>query len=84
MRSSDSAPARLPPKVPALRLGMPVPANRAPRPAAERLIRALARDRLRDLRDDGVTIGYIGRMYGVSGERMQEIERELARPSSRG
>src|SRR5688500_7390834 len=30
-----------------------------------RLLRRLACDRLRDLRDDGVTVGYMARMYGV-------------------
>src|SRR5688500_16726160 len=30
-----------------------------------RLLRRLAADRLRDLRDDGVTVGYMARMYGV-------------------
>ncbi|MEX2570938.1 MAG: hypothetical protein WD737_06505 [Gemmatimonadota bacterium] len=45
----------------------------------EALIRRLALDRLRDLHDDGVTMDYIGRMYGVSGPRMREIEDELRR-----
>ncbi|MQA92541.1 MAG: hypothetical protein GEU90_20355 [Gemmatimonas sp.] len=45
----------------------------------DRLIRRLALDRLRDLRDDGVTMAYIGRMYGVSGERMEAVETELRR-----
>ena len=41
------------------------------------LVRKLALDRLRDLRDDGVTTDYIGRMYGVSRERLLELERDL-------
>ncbi len=41
------------------------------------LIRRLALDRLRDLRDDGVTTEYIGRMYGVSAERIRLLEEQL-------
>lgn len=47
-----------------------------PDPAAEarlRLLRRLAADRLRDLRDDGVSAGYIARMYGVETSEIQEM-----------
>lgn len=38
-----------------------------------RLVRRLAADRLRDLRDDGVTVAYMARMYGVEPELMEEM-----------
>ena len=38
-----------------------------------RLLRRLAADRLRDLRDDGVTVGYMARMYGVEQGVMEEM-----------
>lgn len=47
-----------------------------PDPAADaraRLLRRLASDRLRDLRDDGVTVGYMARMYGVEQGLMEEM-----------
>jgi hypothetical protein len=37
------------------------------------LLRRLAGDRLRDLRDDGVTVGYMARMYGVEQGLMEEM-----------
>jgi hypothetical protein len=37
------------------------------------LLRHLAGDRLRDLRDDGVTVGYMARMYGVEQGLMEEM-----------
>ncbi|HEY0017705.1 MAG TPA: hypothetical protein VGC13_15440 [Longimicrobium sp.] len=37
------------------------------------LLRRLACDRLRDLRDDGVTVGYMARMYGVEPGMMEEM-----------
>lgn len=37
------------------------------------LLRRLAGDRLRDLRDDGVTVGYMARMYGVEQGVMEEM-----------
>ncbi len=37
------------------------------------LLRRLAADRLRDLRDDGVTVGYVARMYGVDREQMEDV-----------
>lgn len=44
---------------------------------AERLIRRLAADHLRELRDDGMTVDYVARIYGVSPERMEILYREL-------
>lgn len=38
-----------------------------------RLLRRLAADRLRDLRDDGVTVGYMARMYDVEPALMEEV-----------
>ena len=49
---------------------------REPEPE-ERLIRQLAADHLRELRDDGVTIDYVARMYGVSPERMEILFNDL-------
>jgi len=37
------------------------------------LLRRLAADRLRDLRDDGVTVAYMARMYGVEQGMMEEM-----------
>jgi hypothetical protein len=37
------------------------------------LLRRLAADRLRDLRDDGVTVAYMARMYGVEQGLMEEV-----------
>jgi hypothetical protein len=37
------------------------------------LLRRLAADRLRDLRDDGVTVGYMARIYGVEQGTMEEM-----------
>lgn len=50
-----------------------------PDPAVEqaRLLRRLAADRLRELRDDGVTPGYIARMYGVELGMMEETMQSL-------
>jgi hypothetical protein len=38
-----------------------------------RLQRRLAADRLRDLRDDGVTVAYMARMYDVEPGMMEEM-----------
>ena len=46
--------------------------------ARARLIRRLAADRLRDLRDDGVTISYMARMYDVETAMMEEMINALA------
>jgi hypothetical protein len=56
----------------------PLPA--APDPdelARAALLRRLAADRLRDLRDDGVTVAYMARMYGVEREAMHETMETL-------
>ena len=50
----------------------PVDAGRADAERAT-LLRRLASDRLRDLRDDGVTVGYMARMYGVEQGLMEEM-----------
>lgn len=50
----------------------PLPAD-APESEPARLLRRLASDRLRDLRDDGVTVGYMARMYGVEQALMEEM-----------
>ena len=41
------------------------------------LLRRLAIDRLRDLRDDGVTTAYVARMYGVDRTELAEVMAEL-------
>lgn len=41
------------------------------------VIRRLAADRLRDLRDDGLTLAYAARMYGIDTPEMESIEAEL-------
>ncbi|HEX2204067.1 MAG TPA: hypothetical protein VHG91_12240 [Longimicrobium sp.] len=43
----------------------------------ERLVRRLAADRLRDLRDDGVTLAYVARMYGVDPGDLERLQAEL-------
>ena len=51
-----------------------------PDPRAEeqaRLIRRLAGDRLRELRDDGVTPSYIARVYGVELSVIEETMQSL-------
>jgi hypothetical protein len=51
----------------------PLPAIEDPREiASAALLRRLAADRLRDLRDDGLTTGYMARMYGVDREIVEE------------
>ena len=49
----------------------------ARREAREALLRRLAADRLRDLRDDGVTTAYVARMYGVERELLEEAMDEV-------
>lgn len=49
------------------------------RESTDPLVTRLALDRIRELRDDGVTTEYIGRMYGVTGDRVQKLEEELRR-----
>lgn len=43
------------------------------------LVRVLALDRLRELHDDGVTTDYMARMYGVSGDYIEQLESDLRR-----
>ncbi len=51
-----------------------IPLDADPADAARaKLLRRLACDRLRDLRDDGVTVGYMARMYGVEQGMMEEM-----------
>lgn len=45
--------------------------------ARTRLMAKLAADRLRELRDDGVTLHYIARMYEVAPESMERLYGEL-------
>ncbi|HEX6373164.1 MAG TPA: hypothetical protein VF006_29845 [Longimicrobium sp.] len=52
----------------------PLPLDADPAAAAHaRLLRRLAGDRLRDLRDDGVTVGYMARIYDVEQGVMEEM-----------
>jgi hypothetical protein len=70
--------------------GYIVPSTPAPRPlralpieeveveaAREVLLHRLAADRLRDLRDDGLTLAYVARMYGVDLTEMEAVDAEL-------
>jgi hypothetical protein len=43
----------------------------------ETVIRRRAADRLRDLRDDGLTLAYAARMYGIDAAEMEALEAEL-------
>lgn len=49
----------------------------------EALIQRLAADRLRDLRDDGVTLAYVARMYEVDPGLLERLQGELV-PTRRG
>lgn len=51
----------------------PIPLDADPDTDRARLLRRLAMDRLRDLRDDGVTVGYMARMYDVEQRVMEEM-----------
>lgn len=44
---------------------------------AEELIRRLAADRLRTLVDDGVTLSYVARMYGIPVDQIERLRNEL-------
>lgn len=55
---------------------LPVEEVEVPDPR-ETVIRRLAADRLRDLRDDGLTLAYAARMYGIDADEMAAIEAEL-------
>jgi predicted subunit of tRNA(5-methylaminomethyl-2-thiouridylate) methyltransferase len=46
------------------------------------VVRRLAADRLRDLRDDGITLAYIARMYGVDVDEIRSLASDLV-PSMR-
>ena len=67
-------PAATPPARPIRALPLEDPAERE---ARERLIRRLAADRLRDLRDDGVTVAYVARMYDVEPGAIEHLLAEL-------
>ena len=54
-----------------------LPVNDIEPDPAEALIRRMAADRLRDLRDDGVTLGYVARMYGVEAALLERLQSEL-------
>ena len=56
----------------------PFPIDTDPADAARaRLLRRLACDRLRDLRDDGVTVAYMARMYDVEQGLLEEMVNAL-------
>lgn len=57
----------------------PMPRNRivGTAPEEDTLVLRLAADRLRELRDDGVTLDYVARMYGVGAERMEILYHRL-------
>jgi hypothetical protein len=60
-----------------------LPVETVPEPSVrDELIRRLAGDRLRDLRDDGVTLGYIARMYGADVDDIRALASDLV-PSMR-
>jgi len=65
---------------PALRV---LPVDPEENAAREALVRRLAADRLRDLRDDGVTLAYVARMYEVDPELLEWVQSELV-PTRRG
>ncbi|MDB4951054.1 MAG: hypothetical protein JWM27_3703 [Gemmatimonadetes bacterium] len=94
VRAAESATARRT-EAPARDFAAPGDPRRAPRPRAlppleprpdaaqearARLILRLAADRLRELRDDGVTFGYIARIYDVPPETMTRLYDDLVRP----
>jgi len=55
---------------------LPIDEVEAPDPR-ELVIRRLAADRLRDLRDDGLTLAYAARMYGIDTAEMESLEADL-------
>ena len=65
------------PAAPVNRTIRALPADDGEREARERLVHALAADRLRDLRDEGVTLAYVAKMYGVEREEMEAVQAEL-------
>lgn len=56
---------------------LPVPGADPAEAARAALLRRLACDRLRDLRDDGVTPAYVARMYAVDRAVLDEVMAEL-------
>jgi len=58
-------------------VALPLDDGATERAARELLIRRLAADRLRELRDDGVTPAYVARMYGVDPAEIEELRAEL-------
>ncbi|HEU0014234.1 MAG TPA: hypothetical protein VFQ45_11155 [Longimicrobium sp.] len=55
----------------------PLPIDEVERSTRERLVRRLAADRLRDLRDDGLSTAYMARMYAVDRDTLEEVMGEL-------
>ncbi|HEU4454119.1 MAG TPA: hypothetical protein VFR81_13710 [Longimicrobium sp.] len=53
------------------------------REVREELVRRMAADRLRDLKDDGVTMAYVARMYGVDRDVLERVSAELLPRRSR-
>jgi hypothetical protein len=60
-----------------------LPVDPAENERREALIHRLAADRLRDLRDDGVTLAYLARMYDVEEGLLERVLGELV-PTRRG
>ena len=60
-----------------------LPVDSADNAQREALIHRLAADRLRDLRDDGVTMAYVARMYEVDAGLLQRVLADLV-PTRRG
>jgi|GEM_PF-2493171 len=85
MRNAAESAARemAPPAAPA-RTILPLPVEDvSEREAREDLVRRMAADRLRDLRDDGVTLAYVARMYGVDPETLERLSADLLPRRSR-
>jgi hypothetical protein len=74
VEAAHTAPAATPAPRP-IRV-LPVDEVEAPDPR-EMVIRRLAADRLRDLRDDGLTLAYAARMYGIDTAEMEALEADL-------
>jgi hypothetical protein len=78
MQHAAKAGYSAPSVTPATRPMRALPAVEAPtRDPREQLIRRLAADRLRDLRDDGLTLAYAARMYDVDAAEMEALEADL-------
>jgi hypothetical protein len=63
------------PHAPALRV-LPTEHERV-RAARDALVQRLAADRVRELRDDGVTMAYVARIYDVEIELLEQVLAEL-------